>query len=321
MKGLKKIIAYLYSYAQSVFPGGKQLKSTIGLLVSLSVFLIAAIWFNYSYNFERGILDREQNRTLYFIYNMLYYSVPYLFGALMLSIFKKDWSYWKKGGFWLVIFMFCFSLSFDAWYKWYSLIDVPRQLEYYNRKMTAKVTRALIYLIPIGIYYMLSRKKMESFYGLTTKGFDKSPYLIMMLIMTPLLIWASFNPDFLRSYPTYNVGTAEKYLEVSHWVTFLPYEALYALTFLALEVLFRGFLIFEMEKHLGEKVVIPMVMVYCTLHFGKPMMETISSIFGGFLLGVIALKTRSVYGGVWVHIFIALGMDILAFLQEEYFMK
>ena len=76
-----------------------------------------------------------------------------------------------------------------------------------------------------------------------------------------------------------------------------------------------------MEKYLGEKVVIPMEMVYCTLHFGKPMMETVSSIFGGFILGVIALRTRSVYGGVWVHIFIALGMDLLAFLQEEYLMK
>ncbi|MFY0672104.1 MAG: CPBP family intramembrane metalloprotease [Bacteroidia bacterium] len=321
MKGFKKIVAYLYSYSTSVFPGGKQAKNTIGLLATLSVFLIIAIWFNYEYNFERGILDREQNRSLYFIYNMLYYAVPYLFGAFALSIFKNDWSFWSKGGFWLVLFIFCFSLSLDAWYKWYSIIDVPRQLEYYNRKMTAKVTRALIYVVPIGIYYMLQKNRMKSFFGLTTKGFDKSPYLIMMLIMTPMLIWASFNPDFLRSYPTYNVGVTEKYLEVSPWVTFIPYEALYALTFLALEILFRGFLIYEMEKYLGEKVVIPMVMVYCTLHFGKPMMECISSIFGGFILGVIALRSRSVYGGVWVHIFIALGMDILAFLQEEYFMK
>ena len=138
--------------------------------------------------------------------------------------------------------------------------------------------------------------------------------------MTPLLIWASFDASFLRAYPTYTVGIAERYLDVSPWVTFLSYEAFYALTFLALEILFRGFIIFEMEKYLGEKVVIPMVVVYCTLHFGKPMMECISSIFGGFILGVIALRTRSVYGGVWVHIFIALGMDILAFLQKEYWM-
>ena len=164
-------------------------------------------------------------------------------------------------------------------------------------------------------------KKRSSFFGFTTKGFDKSPYLIMMLIMTPLLIWASFDESFLRAYPTYQPGRAETFWEISHWVTFSGYEILYAITFMALEILFRGFLIFEMEKYLGDRVVIPMVCVYCTLHFGKPMMECISSIFGGFILGVIALRTRSVFGGIWVHVFIALGMDLLAFLQETYFMK
>ncbi len=325
MKGFKKIVSYLRAYTAAVFPirgvGVNERRNSLLMLFSLFSVLSIAIWFNYTYNFERGILDREQNRTLYFIWNLLYYSVPYLIGALAISIFKKDWSFWTKPGFWLVLFVFCFSLSVDAWYKWYSILDVPHQLEYFNRKMTAKVTRAAFYVIPIGIFYLLKRNRMDSFYGLTTKGFDKSPYLIMMLIMTPLLIWASFDASFLRAYPTYNVGSAEKYLQVSNWVTFVPYEAFYAVTFLALEILFRGFLIYEMEKFLGERVVIPMVMVYCSLHFGKPMMECISSIFGGFILGVIALRTRSVYGGVWVHIFIAVGMDVLAFLQEEYFMK
>lgn len=312
MKGFNKIFNYLRQYLKAEFH--------LGMFLSLGIFLVIAIWFNYTYNLERGILDGRKGESGFFWWNMLYYAAPYLVGCLAISVFRKKWDFWLKPGFWLVLFIFCFALSFDAFYHWYSLFDVDRELEYLSRKYVAKVTRASIYIIPIAIYYFLKKNKGESFFGLTMKGFDKSPYLIMMLIMTPLLIWASFDASFLRSYPTYNVGIAEAHLGVSPWFTFIPYEALYALTFLALEILFRGFIIFEMEKYLGEKVVIPMVVVYCTLHFGKPMMECISSIFGGFILGVIALRTRSVYGGVWVHIFIAVGMDLLAFLQKEYWM-
>lgn len=312
MIGFKKIYGYLRSYLAQEFH--------LGLFLFLGAFLSAAIWFNYTYNFEKGILDQQYGKMSYLWWSMLYFMVPYLVGCLGISLFRKDYSFYKKPGFWLVLLVFCFALAFDSYYKWYGFIEVDAEVRIYMIKMIAKVKRALIYLIPIFIYYQFVRKKRSTFFGLTTKGFDRSPYLIMMLIMTPLLIWASFNPDFLRTYPTYNPGVAEAHLGLATWMTFVPYEILYALTFMALEILFRGFLIYEMEKYLGERVVIPMVCVYCTLHFGKPMMECISSIFGGFILGVIALRTRSVYGGVWVHIFIALGMDILAFLQKEYFM-
>ena len=36
-----------------------------------------------------------------------------------------------------------------------------------------------------------------------------------------------------------------------------------------------------------------MAATYAALHFGKPMGETISSIFGGYILGVIALYNHS----------------------------
>ncbi|MGB0430655.1 MAG: hypothetical protein ACPGLV_09290, partial [Bacteroidia bacterium] len=85
MKGLKKIIAYLLGYLKDVFPikgaNKKDATSSILLLFSLFTFLAMAIWFNYTYNFERGILDKERNRGLYFIWNMIYYAVPYLIGA------------------------------------------------------------------------------------------------------------------------------------------------------------------------------------------------------------------------------------------------
>ena len=317
---MKKIYGYLKEYLEEHFDWR--------LFLSLAIFLGVAIWFNYYFfdevvngkirhrTFERHVIDDFYKEPIYFFINLIYYAVPYLVGALAVGAFGLGFRFLLKPGFWLVLGIFCLVQAGDGFYHWYTVTDNP-EIYYYTRKMIQKIVRASFYFVPIAVYFFVRRKHMVSFHGLTLKNFDPKPYLIMMLIMTPLLIWASFDESFLRAYPTMTPGRAAAFWNVPTWLTFGGYEFLYALTFMGLELLFRGFLIFEMEKYLGEKVVIPMVCVYCTLHFGKPMMECISSIFGGFILGVIALRTRSVFGGIWVHIFIALGMDILAFLQEE----
>jgi membrane protease YdiL (CAAX protease family) len=60
-----------------------------------------------------------------------------------------------------------------------------------------------------------------------------------------------------------------------------------------------------------------MCVYYITIHFGKPLGETISSFFGGLLLGVIAYRTKSIYGGIIVHLGIAYLMELFAFLGRS----
>jgi membrane protease YdiL (CAAX protease family) len=98
-------------------------------------------------------------------------------------------------------------------------------------------------------------------------------------------------------------------------VTALLYELCYGWDFVPTELIFRGFLVIGMSRVLGRGAVLPMVVWYCTVHFGRPVGETISSLFGGYLLGVLALSTRSIWGGLLIHIGIAWGMELAAFLQ------
>jgi membrane protease YdiL (CAAX protease family) len=65
----------------------------------------------------------------------------------------------------------------------------------------------------------------------------------------------------------------------------------------------------------GRAALMPMVTLYAFWHFGKPIPEAIGSIFAGYILGVIALRTRSIVGGIIVHVGVALGMDFAAFLH------
>ena len=63
-------------------------------------------------------------------------------------------------------------------------------------------------------------------------------------------------------------------------------------------------------KWAGKDAILPMACFYCTIHFGKPLGECISSYFGGMLLGIVVYNTRSIFGGLMVHLGIAWLMEI-----------
>jgi membrane protease YdiL (CAAX protease family) len=114
----------------------------------------------------------------------------------------------------------------------------------------------------------------------------------------------------------YKTSGAHGHLGVPEWITTAIYEVAYGLDFITVEYLFRGFFVIGMITVLGRGAVLTMAVLYCVLHFGKPPGEAISSIAGGYILGVVAYETRSVWGGVIVHMGIAWTMEIVAYLQR-----
>jgi membrane protease YdiL (CAAX protease family) len=57
-----------------------------------------------------------------------------------------------------------------------------------------------------------------------------------------------------------------------------------------------------------------MVAAYAVLHFGKPVGETISAVFGGYLLGVLAFYSKNIWGGALVHVTLAGCVELFAYL-------
>ena len=74
-----------------------------------------------------------------------------------------------------------------------------------------------------------------------------------------------------------------------------------------------------MVKYCGRQCILPMAAFYMLIHFGKPLGETVSSFFGGTLLGILALETRSIYGGIMVHLGIAWLMELGAIVGRNIF--
>jgi hypothetical protein len=60
-----------------------------------------------------------------------------------------------------------------------------------------------------------------------------------------------------------------------------------------------------------------MAALYCAIHFGKPLAECISSFFGGILLGVISYHSRSVAGGLVLHLGIGWLMEIAGLIWSK----
>jgi hypothetical protein len=137
--------------------------------------------------------------------------------------------------------------------------------------------------------------------------------------MVPLIAAASTQPDFLSMYPKLkDVDTALHGVQ-NKWFYHLLHELSYGSDFISVELFFRGFLILAFVKAVGKDAILPMACFYCTIHFGKPLGECISSYFGGMILGIVVYNTRSIIGGLMVHLGIAWLMELGGYIGNSMF--
>jgi hypothetical protein len=154
--------------------------------------------------------------------------------------------------------------------------------------------------------------------GLTTRNFKATPYFGLLLLLLPLIALASTQHDFLQVYPkVQHLSFIDDYTHPA-WPWKLLYELSYGLDFLGIELFFRGLLVIGLLRFVGQDAILPMAAFYCTIHFGKPLGECISSFFGGLILGVLAANTRTIVGGLIVHLGLAWLMELGGWLGHHY---
>jgi membrane protease YdiL (CAAX protease family) len=144
-------------------------------------------------------------------------------------------------------------------------------------------------------------------YHLSGRGFFRHLviYVALFLLVLPLVIIASRTHQFRETYPFYR-NANHSYGDLFAW------EAVYAAQFMALEFFFRGFLLQGLRRAIGGNAVFVMLVPYCMIHFGKPLPETLGAIGAGLILGTLAMRTKSIWGGVLIHLGVAMTMDLLA---------
>jgi membrane protease YdiL (CAAX protease family) len=160
-------------------------------------------------------------------------------------------------------------------------------------------------LLPLATILMLGDRVRD--YHLSARGFipHLRTYAILFAIVLPAVYLASRTHAFRATYPFYRMANRSVF-------DFVAWELMYAAQFLALEIFFRGFILHGLRRALGANAIFVMIVPYCMIHYGKPMAETLGALVAGTVLGTIAMRTRSIWGGVLIHMGVALTMDLLA---------
>ena len=299
---MKKIIRYLKDYFLSID------KRTF---ILSTLFLACAIFINYYFKLEKAII-RLPVFQKYFAW-FLIFLVAFVFPYLLSFLFKKRIATDTKFFFLLII-----APALFAW-KLASNIQFDISADKLENRYWNHVIYWPLKLLVIGsclwlIWKLFERK--QPYYGFSRKYFEIKPYLIMLLLMIPLVAAASFQKDFLYVYPKLKI--IQFFFEDgnSGLYKFL-YELSYGSDFVTIELFFRGFLVLAFIKWAGKEAILPMAVFYCTIHFGKPLGECISSYFGGIILGVITYNTQTIFGGLLVHLGIAWLMELGGYLGNH----
>ncbi len=174
----------------------------------------------------------------------------------------------------------------------------------------------VFYFIPILSMHYFLEKSQETIYGFTAKGILIKPYFYLLAAAVPFILFASFLPSFQIQYPFFKPWQHPIVFGANSAGYAFIFELLYGTNFVFLEWVFRGVLVVGMSRVIGKDALLPMVSAYAFLHFGKPLPETIAAIFGGYLLGVLALQSKSIIGGCIIHVGVAWLMDLAAHAQH-----
>jgi hypothetical protein len=296
---MKEIIGFIRVYYRQV---------NKPVLLFCTLFLAVLIWFNYQYRLEYRFVNRSNIPFPSFTGHFAIYFIAFVVPHLLLLWQRKKRRLISAG------FLFCLLLGpifFAVKVSLNTYINLAANDDWnrYWNEVTYWPLRLIVLLILLSACRSLFHREGD-FLGLRTKKIDFRPYGWMLLLMVPLIAAASTQPDFLSAYPKMRSIIPLPPAAEPGWFYKLLFELSYGSDFFSIEIFFRGFLVIGFLKWAGKDAILPMACFYCTIHFGKPLGECISSYLGGLLLGIVAYNTRSIYGGLMVHLGIAWLMEL-----------
>jgi len=156
----------------------------------------------------------------------------------------------------------------------------------------------LYFIIPMLIIIFIFRQKPGEFgFGLGDWKAGIALTIGGIIIMSPILWVVGRGDPAMRAY-------------YQPMVSGLPWSTI--LDLFGWEFLFRGWLLFGYAQKFGPEAIWLQAVPFALAHLGKPEVETLSTIFGGFAFGWIAWRTKSFIYPLLIHWFVASFIIIVA---------
>ncbi len=149
----------------------------------------------------------------------------------------------------------------------------------------------LYFLLPMLITLLVFRQKPSEY------GFQLGDWkiglllaLVCILLIAPVLWLVSRAGSAMQAY-------YRPYLRGLPWSTLLD--------LFGWEFFFRGWLLFGLAKKFGPEAIWLQAVPFAIAHIGKPEIETLSTIFGGFVFGWVAWRSKSFIYPLLIHWFVS----------------
>lgn len=162
---------------------------------------------------------------------------------------------------------------------------------YYQLTPYKGLDRTILYLlIPVFLILVILHEPLRD-YGWTLGDWRAGLILtaLAILLMAPVLWLVGRDPAMQNYYKSALKGLP--------WNTFID--------LFGWEFMFRGLLLFAYVRKFGAQGLWLQAVPFALAHVGKPAVETLSTIFGGFVFGWIAYRTRSFAYPFLIHWFVA----------------
>lgn len=285
------------------------------------LFLAMAIYVNYLPAIDINPFDLRNGFAPRFGYYGILFGGTY-FSTALLAAWKTEVNYLKDWRFWILGVIFVFIATIP---KLHILKLIEVREHGWNLHEMVFVSKChfffhqmVISLAGLGLVWVVFRRWVNIDYGFRANWQTLKPYFLVLALVAPLVIGASFLPDFQKAYPQYKPWKFKEVFDLTIGQRAAIFEACYATGFVAVEAIFRGALAITMVRVMGSRAVLAMASFYCVFHFGKPAGEAVGAFFGGYALGVLAIHSKSVFGGLIVHLGVAMLMETLAYLHYYY---
>ncbi len=161
------------------------------------------------------------------------------------------------------------------------------------------VDRVILYLvIPLLLIVLLFRENPKEYgFSLGDWKLGLTYTLLGIFIMAPIIYYLGQGNGSMKAYYS-------RFLIGLPWTTFLD--------LIGWEFLFRGWVLFAYFRKFGPEAIWLQAVPFAIAHISKPEIETLSTIFGGFLFGWVAYRTKSFIWPFLIHWFIATFIIIVA---------
>ena len=173
-------------------------------------------------------------------------------------------------------------------------------MDYYHKFTAHKYwDRVILYLVIPLIIIVLFFRENPKVYGFSLGDWKAGLAITVLgiLFMAPVIYYLGSGDASMQDYYKANVKDLP-------WSTFLD--------LIGWEFLFRGWILFGYARKFGPEALWIQAVPFALMHNGKPEVETLSTIFGGFAFGWVAYRTKSFVWPFLIHWFIATFIIIVA---------